>query len=75
MSPSKLTADAVQRSGFKIIPNFKRLNTFQSHFWTGDHIISTLIGDLPSEEVFNTSSSVSQEILEVFPAGTGDKSL
>lgn len=57
-----------------LLRNFKYLNTLQSHFWTGDHITTTLIRDFLSKEVFDTPSSVFQEILEVFPADTGDKS-
>lgn len=40
------------------MPDFKYLNTLQSHFWTGDHITTTLIRDFLSKEVFYTPSSV-----------------
>lgn len=56
-----------------LMPNLKYLNTF--HSWTGDHITSTLIRDFLSKEVFDTPSSVLQEILDFFPAGTGDNSV
>lgn len=58
-----------------LMPNFKYLNTFQSHSWTRDHITRTLIRDFLSKKVFDTLSSVLQEILEVFPAGTENKSV